>query len=245
MLVLRSLVFNVVFYVNLIAFMVVGAVFYITPRAWSMAALKVWAQTSLKLLEIIVGLKFELRGGERLPKGPLLVASKHQSLWETFALLPLFEDPAVVLKRELTFIPLFGWFALKFRMIPVDREAGGKAVRQLMKRAQGAKEEGRQIILFPEGTRRAPDAEPAYRPGTAALYRTLNLPCIPIALNSGLYWPRRRFMRYRGTVIVEILEPIAPGLDRRSFDRELERRIETATAQLVAEGRSSDTSGHK
>ncbi|WP_137388276.1 lysophospholipid acyltransferase family protein [Rhodoligotrophos defluvii] len=246
MLALRSLLFNLAFYLNLIAFMVLGAVFYVTPRAWSIAALKVWARSSLLLLRWIVGLDVEVRGRENLTEGPLLVASKHQSLWETFALLPLFKDPAVVLKRELTYIPLFGWFALKFRMIPVDRSAGAPALRRMLETAEREKAAGRQIIVFPEGTRRAPGAPPAYRPGTAALYRKLDLPCVPIALNSGLFWPRRKFLRYPGTVIVEILPQIPPGLDRRQFDLVLQERIETATDRLVAEaGGPRDTNGTK
>ncbi|MGF7160660.1 1-acyl-sn-glycerol-3-phosphate acyltransferase [Rhodoligotrophos appendicifer] len=239
MIALRSLLFNALFYVNLIAFMVIGCVFYVTPRAWSMAALKVWARASLLLLRVVVGTTMEIRGRENLPPGPVLVASKHQSLWETFALLPLFADPAVVLKRELTFIPLFGWFALKFQMIPVDRGAGSTALRRMLERATKAAAQGRQIVVFPEGTRRPPGAEAAYRPGTAALYRKLGVQCVPIALNSGLFWPRRRFMRYPGTIIVEILDPVPPGLDRRSFDRVLQERIENATASLVAEGLKS------
>ena len=210
-----------------------------------MAALKVWARSSLLLLRWVVGLRVQFRGTELIPKGPLLVAAKHQSLWETFALLPLFDDPAVILKRELTYIPLFGWFALKFRMIPVDRTAGATALRRMMQAAARAKAEGRQIIVFPEGTRRAPGAPPAYRPGTAALYRQLELPCVPIALNSGIFWPRRKFLRYPGTVIVEILPLIEPGLSRRAFDQQLEDRIETATARLVAEAEASNPTGTK
>jgi 1-acyl-sn-glycerol-3-phosphate acyltransferase len=175
----------------------------------------------------------------------VLVASKHQSLWETFALLPLFNDPAVILKRELTFIPLFGWFALKFKMIPVDRSAGSKALRQMLDKAEEAKAIGREIIVFPEGTRQAPDAAPAYQAGTAALYRKLDLPCIPVALNSGLFWPRRKFQRLPGTIVVEILPAIPPGLDRKTFDAALQDSIEKATARLVAEGRAELANKHK
>lgn len=236
---LRSLLFNLLFYVNLIAFMVLGCVFYVTPRAWSMEALKVWARSSLWLLKVVVGLRVEVRGRENLPAGPVLIASKHQSLWETFALLPLFKDPAVILKRELTLLPLFGWFALKFKMIPVDRSAGSKALRQMLDLAEKARLAKREIIVFPEGTRQAPDAAPDYQAGTAALYRKLNLACVPIALNSGLFWPRRQFLRLPGTVIVEILPAIEPGLDRKRFEATLQDSIETATARLVAEGREA------
>ncbi len=239
MLILRSLIFNVVFYVNLIAMMLGGAVFYITPRRWSMAALKFWASTSLLLLRVLTGTKVEVRGREHLKPGAILVAGKHQSLWETFALLPLFDDPAMVLKKELTRIPLFGWFALKFKMIAVDRGAGASALKGMIRSALEARDDGRQILIFPEGTRRAPDAEPLYRPGADALYLQLDVPCIPFALNSGLYWPRRRFIRRPGTIVVEFLPEIPPGLPRKEFSARLQSAIEPATARLVAEGRQA------
>lgn len=237
MLFFRSLLFNAVFYVNLIAFMVLGCFFYVTPRAWSMAALQTWARSSLWWLKVIAGTRVEVRGKENLPQGAALVAGKHQSMWETFALLPLLDDPAVVLKRELTWIPIFGWFALKFQMLPVDRDAGAGALKRLIARAKQAVAAGRQILIFPEGTRRAPDAAPDYKPGAVALYLQLGVPCVPFALNSGLYWPRRKFMRHPGTIIVEFLPAIPPGLKRRDYSAALEEAIETATARLVAEGR--------
>lgn len=237
MLFLKSLTFNAIFYVNLIAFMVLGCFFYVTPRAWSMAALKAWARSSLWWMRVLTGTKVEVRGKENFPDGAALVAGKHQSMWETFALLPLLDDPAVVLKRELTWIPIFGWFALKFQMLPVDRDAGAGALKRLIGRARQAVADGRQILIFPEGTRRAPDAAPDYKPGAVALYLKLGVPCVPFALNSGLYWPRRKFLRYPGTIIVEFLPAIAPGMKRREYSAVLEEAIETATARLVAEGR--------
>lgn len=237
---LRSLAFNLIFYVNLIAFLVGGAMFLFTPRSWSMAALKVWARTSLWLLRAIAGVQHEVRGRQHIPQGAALVAGKHQSLWETFALLPALEDPAIVLKRELTWIPLFGWFAVKFKMIPVDRGAAASALKSLIAAARAAVSANRQIVIFPEGTRRAPDAEADYKPGAAALYLQLDVPCVPFALNSGLYWPRRKFLRHPGTIIVEFLPAIPPGLKRREFSAQLEAAIETATAALVREGIQAD-----
>lgn len=239
MLFIRSLAFNVMFYVNLAAFLVFGCFYYVTPRAWSMAALKVWARASVWWLKVIAGIDCEIRGREHIPHGPALVAGKHQSAWDIFALLPLLDDPAVVLKRELTWIPVFGWFALKFRMLPVDREAGAGALKRLIGYARRAIAENRQILIFPEGTRRAPDAPPDYKPGAAALYLQLDVPCVPFALNSGVYWPRRKFMRYPGTIVVEFLPAIPAGLKRRDYSARLEAAIETATARLVAEGHKS------
>ena len=235
MLWLRSTIYNVVFYVNLAVFLVGGAFFLAMPRRWAMAALKTWARTSLWWLELICGTRMEVRGREFIPKDGALIAGKHQSTWETFAILPLFADPAVVLKKELSYIPFFGWFIYKFRMIPVERAAGPSALRAITARAEAAVAMGRQVIMFPEGTRRAPGAPPDYKPGATALYLKLGRPCVPFALNSGLYWPRRQFLRRPGTIIVEFLAPIPSGLPRREFDRRLIEAVETATARLEVE----------
>ncbi len=179
-----------------------------------------------------------MRGREHIPSGAALVAGKHQSFWETFAILPLLDDPAMVLKKELTYIPFFGWFIFKFKMIAVERSAGSAALKNLMRRAEEEIARGRQVVIMPEGTRRAPDDPPDYKPGAAALYGILGVPCVPFALNSGLFWPRRKFLRHPGTIVIEFLPPIPAGLPRKAFQARLQEAIETATARLVAEGRS-------
>jgi 1-acyl-sn-glycerol-3-phosphate acyltransferase len=233
---IRSILFNIVFYVNLTLWLVCGFFFLATPRKWSVRALQAWARSSDWLMGLIVGLKIEVRGLENIPPGPLLVASKHQSAWDTVGLLTLFDYPTVVLKRELLWIPVHGWFSMKFGMIGVDRTAGPKALRRLVADARSAIADGRQIIIFPEGTRRAPGAEPDYKPGAAALYAALDVPCVPIALNSGRFWPRRSFWRHRGTIVVEILEPIPPGLPRKEFAKIMQERMEAASQKLLDEG---------
>ena len=166
-------------------------------------------------MRVVCGIKVEYRGLEKIPPGALLVASKHQSLWETFALLPLFSDPAFILKRELQWIPFFGWYAWKAGMIPVDRGRRAQALADMTERARASSARGRQIVIFPEGTRRAPGAEPSYKFGIVHLYGETGIACLPIALNSGLFWPRRSFLRYPGTIVAEVLDPIAPGLEQR------------------------------
>ena len=238
MIYVRSALFNIVFYVNLILFLVLGSGFYFTPRIWSIRALQAWARTSLFWLRVIAGVRYEVRGRDHIPSGACLVAGKHQSFWETFAILPLLDDPARVLKKELTYIPFYGWYIYKVRMIPVERSAGSQALRALIDAAERAVALGRQVVIMPEGTRRAPDDPPDYKPGAAALYGKLNVPCIPFALNSGLFWPRRQFIRRPGTIVISFLEPIPPGLNRKVFHSRLETSIETETRRLVAEGRS-------
>lgn len=239
-LLIRSLCFNIAFYLVLVIFLIGGLPVFLFPHRSAIWALRLWAKTNLLLMRLVAGVSVEIRGREHITPGTLLVACKHQSLWETFALLTLFDDPAVVLKKELTFIPLFGWFALKFKMVTVDRNAGSSALKQLIQRAKRARDRHRQIIIFPEGTRKAPDARADYKSGVAALYKSLDIPCLPVALNSGLYWPRRRFLRHPGTIIVEILPPIAAGSARGVFMAELETVIEGATDRLVTEGRARD-----
>ena len=199
-----------------------------------MMGLKLWARSSIFWLRIICGTEYEVRGLENIPKNGVLIAGKHQSSFETFALIPYLADPAMVLKRELTFIPWFGWFALKFGMIGIDRSAGPSAIKSLIKKAKLAISQNREVVIFPEGTRQALGAKPDYKPGAAALYLALNVPCVPFALNSGLYWPRRKFIRKPGKIIVSFLPAIPPGLKRREFEARLIHEVERASAELLA-----------
>jgi 1-acyl-sn-glycerol-3-phosphate acyltransferase len=234
--ILRSLLFNFVFYIVLIVYLLVTVPMLAMPRRVLMGFARHWARVNIHLLRIICGLGLEIVGSEKIPAGPLICASKHQSLWETFALVTLLDDPAYILKRELMWIPFFGWCMWKARMIPVDRGGRSQALVAMMERAKAEIRRGRQLIIFPEGTRRAPGAEPRYKFGVAHLYAELGVPCVPVALNSGVFWPRRSFLRYPGTLRVRILDPIPPGLSKEAFFARLEREIETVTAELVASG---------
>jgi 1-acyl-sn-glycerol-3-phosphate acyltransferase len=209
------------------------------PYRAILAVAKAWSRTNLVLLRVVAGIDYEIRSREKIPHGAAIVAAKHQSAWETFALLPLFDNPLFIVKRELQWIPIFGWLMIKGRMVPVDRGAGSQALAAMAERARVELARGRQLIIFPEGTRRPAGAKPRYKFGVAHLYAAEGVPCVPLALNSGLFWPRRSLMLRPGTVIVEILDPIAPGLDKDVFFKRLQDEIETATARLIAEvGRS-------
>jgi 1-acyl-sn-glycerol-3-phosphate acyltransferase len=232
---LRSILFVPVFYINTALFVVLGSFLLLGPRRYAMMGLKAHAIATLWLLRAIVGTRMEVRGRDKLPKAPYLVASKHQSAWDTFALIPIFSDPALVMKAELRHIPFYGWFSRKFEHVFVERARGPAALRKLVADAKQRADAGREVLIFPEGTRRAPGAPPDYKPGATALYEGLGLTCVPMALNSGLYWPRRQIMRYPGTIIVEILDPIPPGLPRAGFRDELEARIEAASNRLIVE----------
>jgi 1-acyl-sn-glycerol-3-phosphate acyltransferase len=236
---LRSLTFAIAFYVTTALFLVLGSWLLLAPRSWAMAGLRTHAVVSVWLLEIIAGTKLEVRGHEKLPKGACLVVSKHQSAWDTFGLVPLFRDPAIVLKDELKWIPFYGWFCVKFEHILVRRDKAARALKAMIADARQRAGQGREIVIFPEGTRQAPGAPPDYKPGYLALYEALDVPCVPLALNSGLFWPRRSLLRHPGTIVVEFLDPIPPGLPRKDFRDLLEARLETATQRLVDEGRET------
>ena len=236
----RSLVFNVLFYVTTTMFVVIGSPLLFAPRRWAMWALAINSRFELWLLKLIVGTTLEVRGQEKLPRSACLVACKHQSAWETFALIPLFRDPALLMKRELFWIPFHGWFSHKFEMIPVDRDKGPAALRRMLREAKARIAEGREIIIFPEGTRRTPGAPPDYKTGVMLLYDALGVSCVPVALNSGLFWPRRSLTRRPGTIVVEFLDPIPPGLPKAEFLKRLTEAIETASKCLLAEAEAKE-----
>lgn len=241
MLVLRSLLFNVLFYANLSIWLVFIALpSLLLPKRALLAIAVAWAHSSLWLMKVVAGTDYEVTGRENIPAtGGMIVAAKHQSFWETFVLVTIFRDPVFILKRELTWIPLFGWCLMKLRMIPVDRGGKARALAQVTRRAKTElRDRGRQLLIFPEGTRRPPGAPPAYKFGVAHIYGELGLPCVPVGLNSGLYWPRRKFLRRPGTIRLEILPPIQPGLDKADFHALLQERIETSSDRLLAVGRA-------
>jgi 1-acyl-sn-glycerol-3-phosphate acyltransferase len=235
---LRSIAFNVLFYLNTVVHLIAGLPTFFMPYRAIVEVAKSWGRVNLVLLRVVAGIDYEIRGREKIPKGPLIVASKHQSAWETFALLPLLENPLFILKRELQWIPIFGWLTIKGRMVPVHRGGGSQALHEMVERARAELADDRQLIIFPEGTRRPAGAEPRYKIGVAHLYTGEGVPCLPIALNSGLFWPRRSLLRFPGTVVAEILDPIPPGLDKDEFFARLQSDIEDATARLIAEGRA-------
>jgi 1-acyl-sn-glycerol-3-phosphate acyltransferase len=239
MVALRSLLFNVAFYASLLVWLLVALPCFLLPYRAILGVAKAWGRYNLFLLRVICGLKADFRGIEKIPRGPLLVAAKHQSAWETFALLWLFDDPTFILKRELQWLPIFGWLTIKARMVPVNRAPKIANFKAMMQRARKELAAGRQIVIFPEGTRRPAGAEPSYKYGIARLYAEANVPVLPVALNSGLFWRRRSMLREPGTVTVQVLDPIPPGLAEEEFMARLQNDIETATARLIDEASRS------
>lgn len=239
MIFLRSLIFNATFYVAMILFLIVFSPVLLMPRIYAIRALQLWGRSANWLMTTICQIEIEVRGAENIPPGPLLVVGKHQSIWETFALPPLFDDPCMVEKKELFYIPIYGWpYTYKFRMIGVDRSAGSKALKDLIRRGKEEIARGRQIIILPEGTRRTVGAEPDYKPGAAALYNALGVPCVAFGLNAGLFWPRRQFLRKPGKIVIEFSKTLPSGLPRKQFDKVMQDTIEGITNRLISENRS-------
>jgi 1-acyl-sn-glycerol-3-phosphate acyltransferase len=234
---LRSSLFQVLFYTLTLVLMILFSPVMLLPRRWGWWVVPTWSKVLLLLMRVVAGIRIEVRGRSNLPDGGFIAAMKHQSAWETVTLIPLFRSPTFILKRELRWIPIFGWYTAKFRQIPINRGKKTEALAAMMEAAKTAIAEKRQILIFPEGTRRPAGAEPRYKFGIAHLYRDLKCPVVPIAHNAGLYWPRSSWRVYPGTVIVEILPPIPPGLPTDAFHARMVAEIEEASDRLIDEAR--------
>lgn len=237
MLIIRSLAFNLVFYLSLIVQMIFWTPFYfLAPRHRAWFVPKFWSRTSMWLYDKIAVTKSEITGVENLPEGSFILAPKHQSFWDAIAFFPYLDDALYILKRELTWIPFFGWYIMKMRMIPVDRGSRSKALKAVVTATRQEMDRNpRQLIIYPEGTRRPPGAEPSYKYGIVEIYSQLGVPVVPVAHVAGLYWPRRKFLRYPGTIKARFLPPIPPGLGKDEFMQRLIGETEAACDQMLVE----------
>lgn len=239
MILIRSILFNLCFFGwSLLSSFLFAPLFLFSVGAAQKVG-KPWARVTLWLARIICGINYEIRGREYLTDEPVICASKHQSAWDTLIFLTLYKNcPAYVLKRELLRIPFWGWYLWRMQMIAIDRSAGASSIKNLLKQARAVLAAGRPIVIFPEGTRTKPGARPHYHPGIVALYSQLGVPVVPIALNSGVFWGKNAFLKRPGTIILQFLPPIPPGLDKNEFRIQLEQKIETASQSLLEEAKS-------
>jgi 1-acyl-sn-glycerol-3-phosphate acyltransferase len=205
------------------------------PRTVVAHGMKIWASVAFWGVKHIVGLDYEVRGQQNIPPGPAIYAVKHMSMWETIAQHILLRDPAIIMKRELLNVPFYGWYARKCEMIVIDRDGHAASLRNMIRTAKAHLDAGRPIVIFPEGTRKLPGEAPDYKPGVAALYNMLDVPCVPVALNSGKFWGRKGITPKPGHIVVEILPAILPGLHRKEFMVQLESQMESHTKSLLAE----------
>jgi 1-acyl-sn-glycerol-3-phosphate acyltransferase len=232
MLVLRSLVFSILFY----GFFAVSAVTaacisLISPKSLPPFT-RFWSRAWLAMYRAICGVNYEVRGEENIPRGGCLLAMKHQSVWDTCALFAIFERPVYVLKSELMLIPFFGWALARLGCIPVKRGTGKSALDNMIRGTRVALTQGKQVVIFPEGTRTMIGQAANYKTGISHLYAALDVACVPVALNSGVLWPRRKFLRPPGTIVVEVLSPIPPGLGRKEMFDLMVDKIEEASERL-------------
>ncbi len=230
---LRSLLFVAWLYLSLVLYSVGLSPALLMSYRPAMWVVRNWAKFCLFGLRWIAGVKVEFRGLEHMPVGACLIAGKHQSMLDVIAPFALLPDNCFIMKKELAPLPFFGWFAVKTKMIAVDRSAHSKALKDMVRQARLRFAEGRQMLIFPEGTRAPVGAAPDYKPGIAALYRDLDTACTPMATNSGVHWPAHGFRRYPGTVVYEFLPAIPAGLKRADFMERLERELEEASNALL------------
>jgi 1-acyl-sn-glycerol-3-phosphate acyltransferase len=230
---IRSVLFAIWLYGSLAVVAILWLPTLLAPHRVTETAAHVWIRIVIFGLRWIVGVRIELRGAEHRPKGPAIVAAKHQGMLDIMEPFLALYRPSFVLKRELAKLPVFGWYCAKLGMIPVDRGGGSPAVKALVAKAEDRLAKGHQVLIFPEGTRKRPGAPPEYKSGVAALYRDLGLPVTPMATNSGQCWPARGLAKYPGLVVFEFLPPIPPGLQRAEFMRRLEEAIEARSTALL------------
>ena len=233
--IIRPLIFTVLFY-GWTAFIGLAAIPLLACQTKTIMGVgRFWVKGSFLILKFIIGIEYHERGKNFLEDGPVIIAMKHQSAWDTLAINLMTKNAAIILKKELLLIPIFGWYLKRANHIAVDRNGGAFALKEMLKQARKQLTAGRTVVIYPQGTRTLPGRKKAYHHGVAALYLSLNQTVVPVALNSGLFWPRRSLKMNSGKIIIEYLKPIPPGLNRKEFMHELEKSIETATISLQNE----------
>ncbi len=236
MIFLRSLTFNICFFLWCVIYFIPCLVLMVFPQRYMLIAGHYWAVDIFWMLKVICGTTYEIRGTENLPKNEgFLLVSKHQSAWETIALMAFLDNPCFILKKELLMIPFFGWYLWKGGVVAINRKAGTKALRQMIKETKEPLDKGRPVVIFPEGTRSSPRQEPSYQTGIVALYNGLNVSVCPAALNSGMFWGKDAFVKKPGNIVLEYLPVIPAGVNKKTFMKTLQDTIEDASNRLMDE----------
>ena len=235
---LRSVLYVIWLYGWMAVLSILALPSLLMPRAVTLWFVRTFARFVVLGLRLICGIRVEFRGQEHIPDGPVLIAGKHQAMLDVFLPFLVFKDPVLVMKRELLWYPGLGWYALKTRMLAIDRDGGAKTMKKMLFSAKvRVNKEGRQMLIYPEGTRSLPGAAPEYKPaGTRAFYKTLGVPLVPFATNSGLCWPAHGMMRRPGRVVYEVLPPLPENMNPKAMLVELEIRLEAASDRLLDEG---------
>ena len=238
---IRSAAFNVLFFGWTAILLFAYAPLLLASRATLLRWVRAWIGSMFALQRRVLGLDFVFRGTERLPDGPFIVASAHQSAWETLGFYHVLADPVFVLKKELYSIPMFGPYARKVGMVAIDRAGGATEARRMIREVSAFLAAGRPVVIFPGGTRSRPDEIVDLKAGINGLYRRCNVPVVPVSLNSGYFWGRRSFVKKPGTIVAEFGEPIPPGLELTAFEERLSRTIHDGNRRLLEEARRAST----
>ncbi len=235
---LRSVIYFVWLYGWMAILGILALPTLLLPRSATLWFIRLYARFVVFGLKWICGIEVEFRGLENIPDGPLLIAGKHQAMLDVFVPFLVFDNPVLVMKRELLWYPALGWYALKTRMMAIDRDGGAQTMKKMLAAAkERVGKEGRQMLIYPEGTRAIPGAKPDYKPaGVRAFYKSLGVPLAPFATNAGLCWPAHGFTRRPGKVVYEILPPIPAGSNPKAVLTTLEETLETACDRLLDEG---------
>ena len=236
MMIIRSLLFNVFFFVWTALVMMISLFLLVFPKEVLIAFFKMWAEGISLALRVLVNIKYEVRGAENIIDGPVIYASKHQSVWETFMFYSLVDSPVYIMKKELLKIPFWGWYVRKVKSISIDRTGGSAALKGMVADTNARLTENRPVVIFPEGTRTSAGSHLPFHPGVAALYSMTEATVVPVALNTGLFWGRHVFTKNSGTIVVEFLQPIKQGLKRKEFMTKLVETVNTASDRLADEG---------
>ncbi len=236
---IRSVVFNIFFFAGSLGCSIILLPALLLPERKCAQVVGDFYGGYMKLIEkYIMGLRLEIRGIENVPaSGAYIIAAKHQSAFETLK-LPYMRDlgyPAIILKKELTRIPVWGWFPARMGQIAIDRGSAKEALDSIVSGCEKKLAEGRPVIIFPQGTRTAVGAKKPYKAGIAKVYRDVHVPVVPVALNSGVFWGKNAFFKKSGTITFEFLPPLPSNLPPLQMMEQLEKAIEEASDRLVAE----------
>lgn len=245
MIYIRSALFNILFFIWTALCSIAGRLLFFLPPEKAYPPAGVWSRGSQRLLSFVAGIKQEHWGVERIPDPPFIIACKHESTWETTIFQGLLPWPAVIIKKEILSLPLFGKYCEKLEMIAIDRDAGPSALRGMLRAAKKAVSQGRSIVIFPEGTRSGEKGANEYQTGIYGLYHYLKIPVVPVALNSRVFWLNDSFLRKPGTIIMEYLPPLEPGLGREEFMSRLRDEIEKESWKLTQLAQSGGTETEK
>jgi 1-acyl-sn-glycerol-3-phosphate acyltransferase len=235
---LRSVIFNLAAFGWSFFLLIVYVPLVLAPRSTMLAAIRFWTRSIFWLQRNFLSLEFEFRGQKNLPNGAFIIASAHQSAWDTICFYAVLEDPAFILKKELYRVPMFGPYARTLGMIAIDRSGGASEARRMIRDVSAQLELGRPVVIFPGGTRSSPDEVVPLKSGINTLYRRCGVPVVPVSLNSGWFWGRRSFVKKPGIILAEFHKAIEPGLDIGEFDALLSSRIHDGNRELLAEAKT-------